>query len=108
MKIPKNIKIYGKNWAIDYKWNLKDDEGNNLEGLCCFEKRLITIDRLLTKEKKFSVFLHELFHAILFELKIKQTSLSSDVEEIIVEGFADFLTSNFDIRSKKKSTCENI
>lgn len=103
MRIPKAITIYGKRWTTNYKWNLFDDEGNRCDGLCCKKTRTITLDRYLKDTEKTSTYLHELLHAVLYELKINQTSLDSDVEEIIVAGIEEFIMENFTFRLKKKS-----
>lgn len=101
MKLPRSIDVYGKKWSIKYRWNPKDDDGNHALGLCVYDSREIIIDQGSKKEERLPIFLHELFHAIIYELKLRQTSLTSDVEEIIVDNFAEYLNENFCIKIKK-------
>jgi len=101
VKIPKSINVYGKVWTVSYKWNLKTDEGVLADGLCDKQKKIMWIDRATKPAERSSIFLHELFHAILHELKVGQTDLNREVEEIIVTGIEEFLMENFTIRLKR-------
>jgi len=85
------LNIYGTIWRIKYKWHLTDDNGHPAFGLCDKEKSIIWIARGLKSQEKRGTFLHELIHAINYELKICQTELNSEVEEIMTEGVADYL-----------------
>lgn len=100
VRVPKHINVYGKRWTVSYKWNLQNSNGERADGLCDTATRIIWIDRLVEKPARKSVFLHELLHAILFELKIGQTSLNCEVEEIIVTGIEEYLIENFNMRLK--------
>ena len=100
MKIPRSIRVYGHKWDIKYKWNLRDDNGEAVDGMCDNKERAIYIDRSSDKEERLGIFFHELFHVIIHELKVGQTELNPEVEEIIVEGISDYLVRNFNIRRK--------
>jgi len=103
MKIPKNIMIYGKKWQIRYKkFPIPLDDEIGTEGLCDKEERVIYIEKSLDLYDKENTFVHELIHAINYELKLGQTSLTSDVEEIICQGIADFFCENFRLIPKTK------
>jgi Zn-dependent peptidase ImmA (M78 family) len=101
MKIPTSFKIKGKKWRICHKWNLLDDDGTHVDGLCCVKKRIVYLDRSLVKEDKQSTLLHELFHALIYEIGLHQTSLTLDVEELIVENLSLFMLETFNIRLKR-------
>ena len=101
MRIPKSRRILGKVWHTKYKWNLRDDENTKLDGWMIPDERCIYIDRMLSAEEKYQTYLHELIHALMFELSLHTTSLSLDVEEIICEGLSKFLVENCNIRWKK-------
>jgi len=100
MKIPKKKNIYGKTWVTQYKWNLRDEKDQPVDGLCDKEHRIILLDRAMSKEDKFRTYLHELVHAVCYELKVDFTSVSYDVLEIVAEGLADWLFDNTNIRFK--------
>lgn len=63
---------------------------------------LILLD--VNDDKLFQSFCHELFHLLAHRSGIKQTSLSSDVEEILAENFSVLMQENFDeiIKIRKK------
>jgi hypothetical protein len=103
MTIPKTLQVYGKRWQIKTKkFPAPIDDEPGTEGLCCKESRVIYIERTLSGEEKLNTFLHEIIHAINYELKLGQTSLSSDVEEVICQGIADFFCENFRLTMKNK------
>lgn len=104
MKIPKTLSIKGKEWTVEYKWSLKDSDGNKASGLCDLNKRIIYIDRLLAKDDKLWVFWHEYKHARLYESGlIKNTGgFSRLAEEITCDDFADFMTAEVKVRWIKK------
>ena len=101
MKIPTSIKIKGKRWQIKHKWNLKDDGHNGVDGLCDYKLKIIYLDRSLVKADKEATLLHEIFHAIIYEVGLHQTSLEDDVEELIVENISMFMLDTFNIRLKR-------
>ena len=44
--------------------------------------------------------MHELLHAVIDRLCLHQTSLSKDIEEILCDGIANFLTENYQLTPK--------
>jgi Zn-dependent peptidase ImmA (M78 family) len=102
MKKLNRISICNHWWSIRYEEDIKNDNGNDCYGLCVPETRLILIDAELKGEKLKKTFLHELFHALVYEYSINQADLSADVEEIINDVYANFLGDNFYVTPKKK------
>lgn len=100
MRIPQSLEIKGKKWTVEYKWNLRDEDGKAMDGLCLTKEKKIQIDRSLSKEDKWDTFLHELTHAQLFEAHL---DLPLEVEEIICEANVDLLKTHFNLRWKRKT-----
>ena len=100
VKIPKKLDIYGHPWTVQYKWKLLCTEGNHVDGMCDTKKRILWIDRAVPTAERATVFVHELIHGILFELKINQTSIHSDLEEILVTGIEEYFMEKFHLRWK--------
>lgn len=98
MKIPDCIDIKGNIWQI--KWVKDLDNGDNW-GECDTGARVITMDRNVPANEKDTVFLHEVFHAIIHEIGGYNTKLSDDLEEIIVTNFSEWLTQNCKLGLKK-------
>ena len=103
MRIPKSVDVYGSRWSVGYKWNLLSDKGEHVDGLCDKKNRTILIDRSLSKDERPGTFFHELFHAIIYELKLGQTDLSGEVEEVLVEGISDYMIKYFILRLRDKA-----
>lgn len=102
MKIPKTIKIKGKPWSIEYKWRLHDETHGLCDGLCDPSTRTIFLDRLLPKEDKPTVFLHELIHAILHEAHLHEAGgVDGFVEEAICSSVADCFMDLFELKLKR-------
>lgn len=103
MRIPRRFKIRDEIWKVKFKANLKSDEGEELHGLCDFDKREIHICKGMSKELQDETCVHEFLHASLYENHI---SIDRDLEETIVDGLANCLLNSFDIsikfRPKKK------
>ena len=99
MKIPSSIMVCGQQWSIKLKDHLYD-EGIEIRGLCEFDEKTIHIGVKAHKTRKSleATFLHELFHAVLFENCLDQTDLDRNLHEIIVESISRFMINNFFIR----------
>lgn len=96
MKPPKNLTIYGKRCPIKVVKTLYDDDGHPLEG--CFHSREFEI--LLTVCSH-QTLLHESLHALFDRIGIRQV-VSSEVEEVLVENVANYVTDTYDLRFKRK------
>lgn len=101
MKIPASIKIKNNVWKVVYKWNIKNDQGEMLDGLCDPMKKIIYLAHGLSKADAEDSFLHEYLHAVQFEFGLHHT-LSDDMQESIAHNFADQLRQNFSLRLKKE------
>jgi len=100
VRIPKTIDVKGKLWKVEYKWNLSD-EGTLCDGLCDDTLRTIFINRATPKEQRAGIFMHELLHALYYELNLQEATFSEDVEEILVENTVQFLLDKFSLRLKR-------
>lgn len=99
MRIPKELMIRGKQWAVTYKWRLEDDA----DGLTDGANRVIYLRHGLGGEK-LTTFLHELIHAIMYESGIHHTELSAAAEELICHNVAEEFTSQFIFRKRRRIT----
>lgn len=99
MKIPKQIKLKGKTWDIDYKWGLRE-ENELLDGLCIFKDRKILLRRELLSVEKPSVFLHEFIHAVIYESHLL-AHIGDTEQEVLCDAIAETLLENFTIKPKK-------
>jgi len=70
-----------------------------LEGAYCPVKGTITIDPKC--QDKVQTILHEEFHAVWDRLGLNQTSVHADIQDIICESFATFITENYTLKQKK-------
>lgn len=97
MKLPKRKKILGSIWKIKYQKQIEYN-GVYVAGLCIYTEKtiLVTIDQDSAETRR--TLYHELGHALLFELGMRQTSLTPDIEELIVEGFSRFLEQHFRLK----------
>lgn len=74
-----------------------DYEDHSADGYVDTENKTIKIKASLTDERKLAVLLHELGHAVLCEVGVHQTSLDTDLEEIIVEAMSSVISTNFNL-----------
>jgi hypothetical protein len=103
MKIPSSLNIKGADWKIVLKERLFD-EGDEIRGLCDFEEKTIyiSVQGHKTTKSMHATFLHELFHAVLFENALDQTDLDRNLHEIIVESLSRFMLDTFSLSLKKR------
>lgn len=93
------ISIKGQEYKIIFEDNPRVD-GSDALGYCNCEDYIICIKSGLPRQLEMQVFLHECFHALVYELGLYHTSLSDDIEHIIVDQFSEFITKNFNVRHK--------
>ena len=98
--LPKKISICNHDWTIRLIDDLTNDQHEHIFGQCDYDSRTIYLDSGLKGAKRNNTFLHELFHALIHEYSIGQANLSSDLEEVICDVFANFLVDNFYWRTK--------
>lgn len=95
MKIPKEISIKGTKYKIKRNF-ISDDE----YGRCDSFTKTINIHPSVTGELLKATFMHEVFHALVFELGLRQASFSHDIEEVLVENLANFVCEKFKLQLK--------
>lgn len=90
---PKSVYIFGRKLVF-----IPDPQLVDRGYLGLFESGPFTVrySPLLGKDQLIQVLLHEIGHAIMDRLGLHQTNISSDACEVMVEGFATWLTENFD------------
>lgn len=114
MKIPKSFKVGDVEYEVIWKWNLRNDDGTALWGLCDRDKPRIFLDRSIVGEDRISLFRHESLHAVITELRsgrllvdgkrrrLTKNDLSYAVEELIVKAIEEFDMATFKFRLKGK------
>lgn len=93
MKIPNSVIIKGKKWKVRLTKDLRDEDGEIVNGLTDTETRLIQVNSELKGQFLQFIFFHELTHAILKEshLSGNDGGLETIVEEVICDSVADAL-----------------
>lgn len=89
-KIPKKIIVFGIEYKIRYRKNLRYN-GDNINGLHDPTKHEIFIESNLSEEERKDVFWHELGHAI-FNVTSMTQGINDSLEEIIVDNYAKMLS----------------
>lgn len=105
--IRRNFTIKGKEWTVVYQHNLTHPTHGPCYGDTNPDTRTITIERQLSKELKFRTFIHELMHAIHFEIHATEAyGVEGMLGELIAEGTTDVLMSLFtlDWRGRRNVT----
>lgn len=96
MKLPKKIKVFGKEYKL-----LKEKTG--YAGLCDKEEKTISI--CPSHKNSYEILhtlIHEIAHATWHENSIGQTELNSQVEEIMANSIATIILDNFNLSLKKE------
>ena len=94
---PDSIIIKGTKYKVVKVKNLKDDDGNECQGLHDHVLKVISIDSALRGANRRKTFLHELAHAYLYECHIRE-GLDGQLEEVIIEIIVNAFDKHFDIR----------
>lgn len=94
--------VFGQKWTVKLvaSAELVNDEGEEDAGSCLPDKKLILINKNQPKEEYLHTFLHECFHALFHRVSINQ-ALSYDLNEVISDCAATWVTETFDIKLKK-------
>lgn len=94
--------VFGQKVTVTYsKHPIVDETGRHLAGLYNFHDKSILIGPGCERETMLTL-LHELFHAIIYRTGAAQI-ISVESQEILCEGFANFVYENFDFKNPKKS-----
>jgi hypothetical protein len=97
MRIPRSLMIKGERWSIRHKNNVEDDEHNKCYGICNFEDRVIYLEKGMSKELEAETFIHEVFHAVLYEMHM---NLDREIEEQVIDGLSYAVVNMFDVNIK--------
>ena len=100
MSLPKSINIFGLDYKVKIVKELKDDDGNMVDGLFCSKDAIISIDK--DNKNKMHTLIHEMGHAMFHRVSIGQTDINDQVEEIINNNWATLMTEVFDLKFKRK------
>lgn len=87
MKIPKEIKIGGFIWTVDYN-EAVSNEGNAF-GSTHYRKQRIFLDKNETQQKKEQCLLHEIMHALLWQSGSSKRFKDADCEEGVVQALSN-------------------
>lgn len=98
--IPKKIIIFGKPHKVTVISDL-NSYGTPVRGLLVLNDCHIYLDKSQPPEELLHTLLHECGHAIIQRISINQTGLPPEVEEVIVDSFATFITETFNLKLKK-------
>jgi hypothetical protein len=91
-KMPKKLTIFGKTVKVKVVELPEDTCGD-------FEKNVIRIRKSLSHDEQMGTLIHEIFHAILYNINISQI-MPHELEEIIIENFTETLTQLFELKLK--------
>jgi len=98
-KIPQKIVIFGRNIAVKLVKTIQDDA--DCLGLYDASTGIIYIQRDLEGDLLQETFLHEVFHAIVERVGLRQ-ALDMDAEEMLVEMLAKAINEAFLIMPRTK------
>lgn len=93
------LKVFGCDVEVIFEDNLMNEK--NLYGYYHPKNKIIKIDSSLKGKNKNHTLCHELFHAVFDRLGFHNTSLSLDMEELIVDNLSQVLIENMDIKWKQ-------
>lgn len=99
-RVPKRVSIKGINYKVLIVEKLKDDDGDFCDGLHDHSKKVIYIDKSTKGATRRKTFLHEMFHAYIYECNIRE-GLQETLEEVIVETMAQATDEQFFLEWKK-------
>ena len=100
IRFKKTILIKGEEYTIKQVAKLKDDDGVEVDGLHDHIEKTISLNKNQTPKAKRTTFLHEFYHAYLYECHLRE-GLDSQMEEAIVEACSQATERHFDLTWKK-------
>jgi hypothetical protein len=90
--IRRKFKIKGNEWRVFFAFDLRNDIGEKVDGLCDPTKRTIFIERTVKNNEKWDIFFHELIHAIHFETHATEDGgVDGFLGEVLAEGMTQVL-----------------
>jgi len=96
-KLPHKLNIYGMSVEIKTIKNLQDDYG--YAGQFCTRNKTIELDNKLEDSELVQTLIHEVLHAIAYRIRLSE-AIHKDVEEIVVDSFAQWIEENLIIKFK--------
>ena len=93
------LKVFGCDVEVIFEDNLMVEK--NLYGYYHPKTKKIIIDSSLKGKNRNHTLCHELFHAAFDRLGFNNTSMSLDIEELIVDNLSQVLIENMDIKWKQ-------
>jgi Zn-dependent peptidase ImmA (M78 family) len=97
--IKKKYIIKGEVWRVVWKKSVRL-EYEPCYGLCDYMKRIIYLEKGMSRRQERQVFLHEFIHAVMFELHLE---LGTIVDEAIAEGLSQAILSHFKLERRALS-----
>lgn len=98
-KLRTSITVKGVRYRIRKVKKLKNDRGEDIQGLYDPDKKVIRILAGATPKIDRQTFLHELAHAYLYECNIRE-GLDSQLEEVVIETIVLGFDKHFSINWK--------
>lgn len=86
--IPKSIIVRGRKWLVKFVEDLQNEDGVKSAGLCCDKTKTIEINKGMTADQIFEVFVHEWLHSVWFECGIDDEGIPQWVEHWFVNAIA--------------------
>ena len=102
VKMPTEFIVFGQPVKIIYHAEQLFMNERPVYGFYNYDNHTIEIGPHHSADELFKTMIHELGHSILDRLGVVRTSVHSDVNEIIVEGYSRFIHENFKLRLPKK------
>lgn len=94
MKIPQNIKIGWRNYIIKMCEEIRDENGDLLNGQIDFTNHIICIDKNINIDEQVVAFLHEVGHGIYKSQCHSEWGDNEDLVEAFSEGLFQLMRDN--------------
>lgn len=91
------LNLFGQNWKV---YHVKLDP--QFAGHCYYDERTIHINEEIPVNSPFFqvTLIHEMLHALFHRLSYRQSNLSHDLEEVMIDQLATAITENFKLQKK--------
>lgn len=91
------LNLFGERWKV-YHSNIHPEYA----GHCYYEKKIIEINSEIPQGSKLfqETLIHELLHALFHRMSYRQSGLSHDLEEVMIDQLAKAFTENFRLQKK--------
>lgn len=99
MRLPESINIFGADFKVQVVKDLRDDDGNRVDGLFCAKTSTISIDK--NDKDPMHTLVHEMGHAMFYRVSVWQTGMEPQIEEIIVNNYASMMNEVFNLKFRR-------